>query len=74
MMRIQFLKRGRLHRATYMAGAAALAFTLAGAAAAQTATAAADEKAEDAAEIVVTGTSIRGVAPIGSPLIGVDQE
>lgn len=74
MMRIQFLKRGRLHRATYMAGAAALAFTLAGAAAAQTATAAADEKAEDAAEIVVTGTSIRGVAPIGSPMIGVDQE
>jgi iron complex outermembrane receptor protein len=28
MVRIQFLKRGRLHRATYMAGAAALAFTL----------------------------------------------
>lgn len=37
-------------------------------------TAAADEAEENASEIVVTGTSIRGVAPIGSPIIGVTKD
>ena len=82
MKRIEFMMSGRLHRAAYLAGAAALALALAGTANAQTAGQPADKPAPDAAseaaaeasEIVVTGTSIRGVAPIGSPLVGVDQE
>ncbi|MFZ4383288.1 MAG: TonB-dependent receptor plug domain-containing protein, partial [Sandarakinorhabdus sp.] len=63
-----------------MAGTAALAFTLAAAAQAQTAAiqpaagAAMTAEEEEAAEIVVTGTSIRGVAPIGSPMVAIDQE
>lgn len=60
------------------AGLAALAMASASAAFAQAApapaAAAATEEAEEASEIVVTGTSIRGVAPIGSPLVSVDQE
>lgn len=80
MTRTLFLKSGGLHRAAFMAGTAALAFTLAAAAQAQTAAAqpAADAamtaEEEEAAEIVVTGTSIRGVAPIGSPMVAIDQE
>jgi iron complex outermembrane receptor protein len=30
--------------------------------------------AENIAEVIVTGTSIRGVAPVGSPLVQVDQQ
>ncbi|MEI6417566.1 MAG: TonB-dependent receptor [Sphingomonadales bacterium] len=75
-----------LHRALLLAGAAGLALAaqptlaqaVAAAAPAKTAEAATTEEeaaaADEAAEIVVTGTSIRGVAPIGSPLIGVTQE
>ncbi|WP_298197021.1 TonB-dependent receptor [Novosphingobium sp.] len=84
MKRTVFVHPNRLARATFLAGAAALAVTLASAAQAQTTAKPADEKAADnsvealeaadKSEIVVTGTSIRGVAPIGSPLIGVDQE
>jgi len=80
MTRTLFLKSCGLHRAAFMAGTAALAFTLAAAAQAQTAAAqpAADAamtaEEEEAAEIVVTGTSIRGVAPIGSPMVAIDQE
>lgn len=64
------------HRSLVHAGLAALALAASSAALAQAAPAdtAATEDAEEAAEIVVTGTSIRGVAPIGSPLIAVDQE
>lgn len=80
MTRTLFLKTGGLHRAAFMAGTAALAFTLAAAAQAQTAAAqpaagaAMTAEEEEAAEIVVTGTSIRGVAPIGSPMVAIDQE
>ncbi|MBU6166793.1 MAG: TonB-dependent receptor [Alphaproteobacteria bacterium] len=59
------------------AGLAALALASASAAVAQTAPAPAADAAtetDEAEEIVVTGTSIRGVAPIGSPLVSVDQE
>lgn len=66
------------HRSLINAGFAALVLASASAALAQSAPAAEDktaaEEKEEAAEIVVTGTSIRGVAPIGSPMIGVTQE
>lgn len=71
------------HRRLLHTGVAALAMISASAALAQAApakTAAAEDAAkeeaakEEAAEIVVTGTSIRGVAPIGSPMIGVTSE
>jgi len=80
MTRNLVLKPAGLHRAAFMAGTAALAFTLAAAAQAQTAAiqpaagAAMTAEEEEAAEIVVTGTSIRGVAPIGSPMVAIDQE
>ena len=76
-MRDQFDMTNR-SRHLLQAGLAALALASASAALAQAAPApaagagtAVDEEAE---EIVVTGTSIRGVAPIGSPLVSVDQE
>lgn len=71
----------------YRAGASAIAFAaamvvLSGAASAQTAGAAQDDSAlpeevtsaSDGPDIIVTGSSIRGVAPVGSNLVSVGQE
>ncbi len=77
-MRIQF---DMFRRPLWHAAPAALALALASAASAQSAqpapapaSEASAEDTEAGEEIVVTGTSIRGVAPIGSPLVSVDQE
>jgi iron complex outermembrane receptor protein len=62
------IRSGRHARQALLGSACLLAFVAAGAANAQ-------EAAEtDLSEVVVTGSSIRGVAPVGSALIGVTRD
>jgi iron complex outermembrane receptor protein len=68
-----------LNRHALLASSAAIGLiAFAGPAIAQTAepvsqVAPADETAEEAAEVVVTGSRIRGIAPVGSNVIAIDQ-
>jgi iron complex outermembrane receptor protein len=68
--------RGR-HRHGQMISLAALAVALAGPTLAQDAGAAkedAEQEATSVSDIVVTGTLIRGIAPVGAPVLGVSAE
>lgn len=70
------MRRSVINRSQLCCGAAAIAMFAAGAASAQTADPdkAAQDDATEVGEVVVTGTSLRGVAPSGTNVVTVDRQ